>query len=139
MCRTKRSVAPAAASSIGFSVVAAQVTQKLGEQRLERRGREMLAAGKRREGRIEAEADDGRCDHGQPLDQLLSQRAGGERIGLERQMRAVRLGRGADRDHDRHARLEAGHCFGPGEILQPDTGIRAHAQRLACSGMQRRL
>jgi hypothetical protein len=53
-------------------------------------------------------------------------------------MRTVRLGRCADRNHHQRAGLEAGLRFGPGEIFQPDTGIRAHEQRLACPGMQRR-
>ena len=80
--------------------VAAQVAQQLGQQGLEGRGRQMLAAGKRREGRVEAEAHDGCRNRRQALDQPLGQGAGGQRIGLERQVRAVRLGRRADRNHD---------------------------------------
>src|SRR5258708_7029203 len=96
-----------------FDAMTAQIAQEFGKQGLERVGREMLAAGKRSEGRIEAEADDRGSDHGKPLDQLLRERTGDERIGLERQGRAVRLRRRPHRAHAPHARLRTGPPFSP--------------------------
>ena len=55
--------------------VTPQVADELRQQRLEGRCRQMLAAGKCREGRVEAEADDRRGHYGQLLDQPLRQRA----------------------------------------------------------------
>src|SRR5947207_1132268 len=56
----------------------------------------------------------------QPLDQLLAECAGGQRIALERQVRAMRLGRRADRDDDDSVSIEARLGFGPGQLFQPD-------------------
>jgi hypothetical protein len=116
--------------------VAAQVAQQLGQQGLEGCGRQMLAAGKRREGRVEAEAHDGCRDRRQALKQPLGQGAGGQGVGLERQVRAVRLGRRADRNHDQRPRLETRLGLGPSEVFQPDAGVGCHGVTLERNGIR---
>src|SRR4029450_6242529 len=67
----------------------------------------------------------------QALEQPRGQGAGGQGVGLERQMRAVRLGRCADRNHDQRAGLETRLGLEPGKVFQPDAGVAGHAATLA--------
>ena len=91
-----------------------EARDQLAHHRLEGVGRQMLAAGERGERRVVAEADDRRRHHRQPLDQLLAERPRRQRVGLERQVRAVRLRRRADRDDDDD--IGSNRCLASGQV-----------------------
>ena len=65
-------------------------------------------------------------DDRQALGEALAERPRGQRIGLQRQMRAMRFGGGADRHHDYDIRREPRLGLRPGQVFEPSSSILGH-------------